>query len=327
MLTALGTLLLGVPFARPCDTPVHQFALQNWVRGPYVLLYVGEGEAPQVVAKPVAELAYANLVLKSARPGELAESENTALRAAWQRHAEGGAPFFALLSPAGAVIHAGTVVESDLIAVTHSPARERLTGQILHGKQGVLLLLECSDDKENSRAGRVLKHAVARAAERSVAVGSVVVRRDDPRETWLVRQLLAVESDLAGIDKPMIFGVFGRGYALPPYLGKGITDPNICDLVAFMNGPCTCEIKAATEGVDLLTAFDWDAAVIALQAGTTTEEDAMSPPAVIAGERTSSLAPARQERPTRTGRNVALLVGLVLVLMTAVAATMFLRSR
>ena len=32
-------------------------------------------------------------------------------------------------------------------------------------------------------------------------------------------------------------------------------------LVRFMNGPCTCEIKAANLGVDLISNWDWEALV------------------------------------------------------------------
>jgi hypothetical protein len=88
---------------------------------------------------------------------------------------------------------------------------------------------------------------------------SLEVHRDDPAERWLVRMLLAVEDDLHEIDEPMIFGCYGRGRAMEPYLGEGITQENLLMLIGYMTGSCSCEIKELNPGMDLLTAWDWEA--------------------------------------------------------------------
>ena len=85
--------------------------------------------------------------------------------------------------------------------------------------------------------------------------------RTDPAEQWLVGTLLSVESDLRDAEfetQPMVFAIYGRGRAMPPYVGKGITTENLVECVAFLAGACSCMVKDQNPGVDLLTTWDWD---------------------------------------------------------------------
>ncbi|MBN2476831.1 MAG: hypothetical protein JXB62_19650 [Pirellulales bacterium] len=91
-------------------------------------------------------------------------------------------------------------------------------------------------------------------------VAVLKLARTDPKETWLVRALLSVEPDLQEFpNDSMIFAVYGRGRAMPPYLGKGITKENLADCVAFLAGACSCLVKDQNPGVDLLMRWNWDA--------------------------------------------------------------------
>jgi hypothetical protein len=63
-------------------------------------------------------------------------------------------------------------------------------------------------------------------------------------------------------NEPVIFPVFGRGRALYALIGEGINTDNIREAVAFIVGPCGCEIKMLNPGVDLLMAANWDAAAM-----------------------------------------------------------------
>ena len=57
--------------------------------------------------------------------------------------------------------------------------------------------------------------------------------------------------------QPMIFAVFGRGRALPPFVGKGITRENLLECVYFLTGACSCTVKDQNPGMDLLFAENW----------------------------------------------------------------------
>jgi hypothetical protein len=94
----------------------------------------------------------------------------------------------------------------------------------------------------------------------AVKLGLIEVSRSDPAEPWLIRAMMAVEPDLAGlVDQPMVFAVYGRARVLEPYVGKGITVDNLSQLVEFVTGACSCQVKDANPGVDLLTTWNWDA--------------------------------------------------------------------
>lgn len=98
--------------------------------------------------------------------------------------------------------------------------------------------------------------AVVREALR---IAKVVVRRDDPAERWLVDSLLALEPDLAELaGEPMVFVVYGRGRAMPPCVGRGITLEYLADAVGFLAAACSCQVKDENPGMDLLMAWNWD---------------------------------------------------------------------
>jgi hypothetical protein len=93
-----------------------------------------------------------------------------------------------------------------------------------------------------------------------IRLGLIEVSRSDPAERWLIRAMMSVEPDLAGLaDQPMVFAVYGRARVLEPYVGKGITVDNLSQLVEFVTGACSCQVKDANPGMDLLTAWNWDA--------------------------------------------------------------------
>jgi len=101
------------------------------------------------------------------------------------------------------------------------------------------------------------------ATEEDDAVGFKLavlkVARDDKAEQWLVRSLLAVEPDLEEFpEEPMVFGIYGRGRALPPFIGKGINYENLLECVYFLMAPCSCQIKDQNPGMDLLMCWDWE---------------------------------------------------------------------
>ena len=126
--------------------------------------------------------------------------------------------------------------------------------------------------------------------------GLVEVRRDDPAEKWLVRQALSVESDLAGFDSPMVFPVFGRGHVMEPYLGKGITTANLAEVAAFMRGPCACEVKDSSAGVDLLTDQDWVAALSGWAAAPAARSSLLLG-GLAGGEQPAAAKPAKPQPP------------------------------
>ena len=100
-------------------------------------------------------------------------------------------------------------------------------------------------------------------------IATLKVSRTDKAEKWLVDSLMAVEQDLSEYaDDPMIFAVYGRGRAMPPYIGKGISAENLVDCMQFLSGPCSCQVKDMNPGMDLMMKWDWEATVEAIAEAT-----------------------------------------------------------
>ena len=105
------------------------------------------------------------------------------------------------------------------------------------------------------------------AAANRLKVGFVKVTRSDAAEQWLVRSLMAMEPDLGELtEHPMIFFAYGRGRAMPPYVGKGINPDNLAAEIQFLGSACSCVVKEQNPGVDLLMHWDWEAAADAMAA-------------------------------------------------------------
>ena len=264
---AVAALTLAVRVAHACDVPVFQHALTNWPRGTYQVLQYhrpessAETDAQQVLAH-AAGGGSANYVFHKVDVTELGEAPSGSLaRRAWDRHKEEELPFYVVVAPNGKELFAGPMTAEDAEGLVRSGHRSRLAKDLAGGKEGLLLLLTGTDDGESGKARQTVESAIEHLKETGHAVGWMVVKRGDPDESWLVRQLLAAGRDLASIKKPMLFGVFGKGHVLEPYAGDRITPTAVDTLIAFFNGPCTCDVMYEVSGLDLLTDFDWRAAV------------------------------------------------------------------
>jgi len=221
------------------------------------------------------------------------------VRKVWETKAEEGKPLHVVFSSWGIEQFAGRLDSKQLAAMIDSPARKKLGKLFDDGSAVVLLMLTGPDEKANKRAEKVVGEVVAMAAGGEIPVsgaeqfypiqpvapeepqkpgngsaegdqqedstnvlklGVLKLSRTDPKEAWLVRMLLSVEPDLHEFPKePMVFTVYGRGRAMPPYLAKGITKDNIAECVAFLAASCSCMVKDQNPGMDLLMKKDWDA--------------------------------------------------------------------
>lgn len=179
-------------------------------------------------------------------------------------------------------MYSGDLDESEIAAFLDSPARQQIAKQLEAGKASVLVMLTGTDDAANQEAEKATKKVIQDLAAGkvelylppsfpadegdteekgpSIEFGFVKVDRSDPKEYWVVESLLSMEEDLKDeqwVDKPMIFAVFGRGRALPPFVGKGINEDNLLDCVYFVTGACSCTVKDQNPGMDLLFTYDW----------------------------------------------------------------------
>ncbi|MEA3401053.1 MAG: hypothetical protein U9R79_07410, partial [Armatimonadota bacterium] len=244
----------------------YQFAMNNWQRSGYHVRYfhsAADGDAD----------AEANALLRAAsREGggnanvifedvEVAADGSVPAEhdAAWRGRSAGDLPLHVVTSPRGRTVVARRLTPDEAESLVRSPARRTLGERLCGGDAGVLLVLQDPAAGDASNALRTARRVAVTAPAEGLEVGVVAVVRDDAAERMLVRQLLQVEGDLSEIEGSMVFGIIGRGYALPPYIGAGVSEEGLADLVAFMHAPCACEIKASNPGTDLLTSHNWAA--------------------------------------------------------------------
>ena len=264
-----------------CPVPVYQYALEHWVSDPYevVVTYAGALSAEQEEALAMLRrageggAAGANLTVRVAEPDAAAAEDGT------------GEPHAARIEvryPAPARIQrpvwTGALSREHVAALLDSPLRRKIGAAQLRRTSAVWLLLESGDRRADRETEQLLKRELQRL-EKEVLVPEVAdwggetvtldhnvnfevlrVSRKDPAEQMLVRMLLGSEPDLEEgfAGQPIVFPVYGRGLVLYALVGRGINPWTIEEAVNFLCGPCSCQIKAANPGLDLLMSIDWE---------------------------------------------------------------------
>ena len=217
---------------------------------------------------------------------------------AWKSYDDGAVPAHLVMTPWGAKVFAGRLDEKSVKALAESPARTRFGELLNEGNATVMILLSGADEAENKLAEKALDELIAMSKRNEIPmapdfsdpamsgvmppeepgdgesaedgdaaakpprlkVAKLKIDRSDPAELWFVRALMTIEPDLHEYaEEPMIFAGYGRGRAMEPYIGKGITPDNLVDVVAFLAGACSCQVKEQNPGADLLVKWDWEA--------------------------------------------------------------------
>ena len=289
IVAAIGTFgmwLLACTASLACSTPVYRYAMYNWVPTEYVVFYLHRGQEAEQDKKvnealkqlAMSEVPRTNVIFESLdlTKEDMLERMPYVIQEACKQHKGDELPIHLVITPHGRELHAGRLMEADVKAFADSPARQKLARLLAAGRSGVLIQLlgaekpeaDVEATKQIQEAVRIAKEEFAQFAppddaNTGLKVGLLKVDRKDPKEQWLVRMLMAIEQ-LEAEDRqhPMVFASFGRGRALEPYIGAGIEANNLLDVIAYVNGACSCEIKEQNPGMDLVCTFDWDAAAM-----------------------------------------------------------------
>jgi hypothetical protein len=276
--------------AQACNVPVFRFALERWRPDPYrvVLFHRGElSSSEREMIRPLHEQQDKRLANLAVRTVDLDEKdasseESVADRALFESLGNPSLPWLVIQYPSHLRIPkpawAGPLKADVVSAAIDSPIRQELAGRLAEGQTAVWLLLE-SGQAEKDEAALALLEEQLRKLEQVLELPELTTSPDDalattlplvlkfsilrvPRdvsaEHALVAMLIGSEPDLAERADPMVFPVFGKGRALLPLIGAGISAKNIHDAAAFLAGPCSCEVKEQNPGFDLLLATDWD---------------------------------------------------------------------
>jgi len=161
-----------------------------------------------------------------------------------------------------------------------SPKREELGRRLTDAQTTVWVFVESGNAKKDAAAMKLINEELKSATEQlkemaeeypaepgvptfEYEFSTLTVSRSDPNEKALLTILLNSEPDLDQYEsEPIVFPVFGRGRALFALVGEGINSDNLREAIAFITGPCGCEIKMMNPGVDLIMAVDWDTSLM-----------------------------------------------------------------
>jgi len=281
-------ILISACLARPvfgCAVPVFRYALERWAPDAYDAVIIGRGPiadddpAYSLLKGDEAEflnLRISTIDLASSGPGEAAGlmggavPETLPALAIWYPLQKGrSAPFWT-----------GEFTPAAVKALIQSPKRLQLAQRLTDGQTAVWVVVESGNaakdkavmqllDQQLAAATKELKETTPQLTEElempslSYEFSTLAISRSDPKEQMLLEMLLKSESDLRDYaNEPIVFPVFGRGRALYALASEGINADTIRETIAFLTGPCGCEIKMLNPGVDLLMAVNWDAAVM-----------------------------------------------------------------
>jgi hypothetical protein len=274
---AICLVLFSAVPARACNVPVFRYALEHWAAEPYqVTLYhhgpLATGDLVRISALELASpdrVRFHSIDL-AAQPSDVRPVQLPWLVVGYPASASKSVP-----------VWDGPLTDETAASLLDSPKRRELVQRLLAGDTAVWLLLESgrpdSDDATAHRIEAASRHieatlrlpALSKSAEDRIRADVVPLRlsfsgvrvsRTDPAERLLVRMLLGSEPDLDAMTGPLVFPVFGRGRALYALAGAGISEANLTKAAEFLIASCSCKVKEAHPGVDLLLSADWPAA-------------------------------------------------------------------
>ncbi len=283
-----------VAVALACNVPVFRFALERWRPDSYriTVLHRGPlGEAERELLRPLEELRNKTQANLDFRAIDILEPANTPIEAAITSsplpaelisQVKDGKPWLVVQYPEYLRIEVpvwnGPLNREAIERLVDSPVRKELVRRLVEGQTAVWLLLESGDKDRDAAVADLLAEEIP-GLERNlklpeltsepddellaktpfkVAFSVLRVPRDAELELALAGMLIRCEPDLADRSDPMIYPVFGRGRAMLPLIGAGITAKNIQDSAEFLVGPCSCQVKELNPGFDLLLSADWN---------------------------------------------------------------------
>lgn len=281
-----GVAVLAMP-AAACPIPVYQYSLEWWERDPYEIYVFDTGELTEEQETLVDRLEKiaagnedevpANLRLRRVQSDSEARLRaHSALRGATPESFPWMVVYYPTMSASVRTpVWMGELTAANLDALLESPMRHRISELLLNRTSVVWVLLESGDSDADNQAADLIGREVNRLENTlvpptldgfglddieisEIKFEFVRLSRDAADEQMFIEMLVKSEIDLVDYeDQPMLFPIFGRGLIMHALVGRGINPRMIRDIAEFLTGPCSCTVKNANPGVDLLTAVDW----------------------------------------------------------------------
>ena len=284
--------------ANACSIPVFRYAMERWPADYYEGIVIHKG--PLANDDPAAKLLQGEKVeflnlrvspidMSLPETGDLTSllggpiPETLPALVLWYPNSKGRA----------APLWIGQFTIDAVKALIQSPKRQELARRLTAGQTAVWIFVESGNAGKDKAAMKLINQELNKATKElketapelglttdteelqtsdsdQSGIGSISyefsilpVSRSDPKEKMFLEMLLNSEPDLDGYSNvPVVFPTFGRGRALFALVGEGINSDNLREAIAFITGPCGCEIKMLNPGVDLLMNENWDTAAM-----------------------------------------------------------------
>ncbi len=274
MRLATFLFIIGTSAACACTIPVFRFALDRWEADKFHLVLpqsTAKEPAIQDLLRPMRANGKANLDITTSQDTTQQDTVLSYSRASDKQ------------------VWSGKLDAATLAAVLDSPARQRLTQQLLAGDSVIWVIADSGspvDVLDVERIEKRLKFLEQVAAlpiqdpndpDSQLGPGpplrlkfsTLRLRRDDPAELMLLRMLAGPKGAFDPATTSFAGAVFGRGRVLGAWPLDILDDASLEDACMFLVGRCGCRLKNENPGWYILLNLDWEKA---LPAAATTSE-------------------------------------------------------
>jgi len=236
----IRVIILAGILGLSCSTRVSEWVLINTLPEMYTLVYFHSGEisAGEVKQNEALQQAMesANIRFRTSRKGSIQS------------------PYYVLYYRDRVFARYNSAPEIKQLCT--SPLRQSIAEELLSGKLCVMLYLKTGDTEKDAKGWQALQQFLLSSPFREV-ITVMELNRNSGYESHFTNMLLHVEDDLKDIREPMLFGIFGRLKALEPLVAGGITEQNIRLMVDYLTAECSCLVKDALPGTDILYSGSW----------------------------------------------------------------------
>ncbi len=281
-LLSLGFFIYGGR-VMACTDPVFRYALENWAQDNYLAVYIYENTLDEVEITALNSLM--NHAGKEGSPYNIIfqsidfSQDEGRVRNLFNGLVPKEFPVMAIWYPGQAGLSApfwmGSLNELKSKDIFGFSERLGAGDDLISGKAIVWFIVE-SGDKEKDKEVRLKL--------RSFLDSAVVILKNDPLlysglkdvkdadhifsiktipssgfgEVFYSRLLTGYFRNPWDTDEQLVFPVFGRGRVLCGLVYDAFFKQNITDVITFLLGQCSCQIKAGQPGFDLLVSADWE---------------------------------------------------------------------